>query len=256
MKITKKALAVMIAAAMLVSFTACQGEDTPSNTGGDTTTTLATTIETTATSDESSTTVIMEDETTAPGSAPDNPEVANMTFQDTRLYAASASILESGVFTLSIESEVMGKQLIARSGENMRVEFDEMFTLIIDGKMYVHDEENDVWYYLELDEDELDMSFTDMFDADALTLRDFGTADFNGDELFFEEFLEEGVIVRYFFDGDQIAGTKLVGGDIDPELLNQAMIITLEAGVGPRLLDVPMGAVSYEEYIERLMSGD
>jgi hypothetical protein len=249
-----KKLSVLLAAAMIMSFAACGNSEEDPVSSGETndTTTSATTTEppedtTAATTDSSG-----EDTTAKPDN---NSEPSGIS--GTRTYAALGDIFGGDTFSMVME---MGDYpfVMHRRGDDVYAEVFDMKVLIVDG--YYHLFSEGAAYRINTnDSEELGMMGEMMIDVDDLgmfpdfgdmTLLDSGTADFMGEELYFEE-LEEpnGALTRYFFDGD-----KLVGMASDDVI--QLKIISFSANVPADAFEIPEGyeVMDFADYMQNIMS--
>ncbi|MCL2755388.1 MAG: hypothetical protein FWD35_06715, partial [Oscillospiraceae bacterium] len=118
----------------------------------------------------------------------------------------------------------------------------------------------DVWVlYADMSPPEAGSEF---IDAQSLILLDVGTDEFDGRELYFEEYYESGVISRYFFDEDVIIGAIALKvpytfpKEFADNLINRVVFITIEEGVEDESkFDTPENAMSYAEYLQMVFGG-
>jgi hypothetical protein len=244
----KRVLAILSAAAIVFTFAACQEEETGSDRERSTTTAPTTDATTVATTEAA---------TTAP--LPIEAVPGTSTFEQTRLYAATADIISSDRFYMRAESDgIMGTYVVAADGDKFRMgmssDLFSMLVIVVDGKAYFYDNEHEIWHYTEADEQGLatlgvDVSgVADMFDVGSLVLTAVGIAEFMGRELYFEEFEDDDTTVRYFFDGNTLVGVT----DSDGDYVEITLTTTIPAG----LFDVPADAMTLEEYTQFLIDAD
>jgi hypothetical protein len=168
---------------------------------------------------------------------PPPSRVPETRIEDTRLYALN-EIIESGEHTFIIRDELFGTVSRYVSAGRTRYEAFGVTTLGIEGITYTYNAMLDVWYYEPDTDEEFFGDFTEELKNSVLL--DVGTADFNGQNLHFEEFFDAGEIWRYFFDGSDLAGVQHEGENLS---------MTIAAGV-PADVDfsVPANAVTIEEF--------
>jgi hypothetical protein len=258
----KKSIALFLTAGVLLMVTACSGDDTPK------TPFVTSEYDLRAEQNTSETTATTAAATTVAGDAPSEAtetfDVSGMSFEDTKLYAATYDIMSSDEFTIISSGEHIGSMTMMRSGDNMRIEMGFGVSVVVDGKIYALDVDNDIWYYTELDLADLaDLAEAgigaEMFNPDNLTLLGAGRALFAGEEMYFKDYEELDTRVRYFFcDDGKVVGSvilSILGNVLGIEnLTGQELNISLSASVPDDAFNVPDDAKTYEEYMDWLLS--
>jgi len=199
----KKILSLLLAAAMILTFAACNendpadsaksGETNAVTSAGDTTS-----GETDETKDPNET-----DETKDPNDTKEPAEGEPL--DGSKTMAAFELLLQDEFF---VEIEMMSIKL-ARKGADFYVNMMGQEMLLLDGTAYELDHDEKIAYFSEVDESDMEgladlpAMLDDLLPEDAV-VSDTGTAEFMGEELFFEEItsVENDVVMQHFFDED------------------------------------------------------
>lgn len=253
----KKLLALGLAGALLFALTACQEETTITTGQGD----IANNETTTAADGAEVVTVSM---------TANRLEPSNLPFEETLLYGATTEMRESGEYsvTMSFEDEnndIHIQTLYVKDGAYYVVHDGEIASVMTTEAMYGFCTQLEVWWETGFSPDEIGGGVDVLsFEGENLTLLGFGEADFCGDILTYEEFIESDMVVRYFFDTDgEIVGIRVMGAVINGQFDNgdfeeeEIIRITITAGIPEDVLDSFPNlddAISYEEYMEQFMA--
>jgi len=167
---------------------------------------------------------------------------------DTRLFAIDKNIISKGEFAVTVEMEMPFFGTVTQrsifSGERVRIETFGMVGLRVDDNWYIYNESLDVWY---IDEDGMfEIEPEPSLLGDSAILFDAGYDVFDGRLLYFEEYyFDDGDIVRYFFDGDELVGASAYDEEDDE---TYEMFMSVTADVPSDLFIPPTNIISYEEY--------
>ncbi|MCL2071045.1 MAG: hypothetical protein FWH07_02290 [Oscillospiraceae bacterium] len=177
----------------------------------------------------------------------DTPVEISATMDGTRALAIF-ELINGDEFVM--DADMMGaKMLMSRKGDELFVDVDMLGViktsiLVADGKMYLFNGGDMTYAVRDSNQEQLDKIFQ-LFDsfAEALSqlerasLIEMGTEvfDYTGDDLYYEELAVEGsAVTRYYFDGDDLIGTKMVE-------VGYSMPFFVSAEVPEDAFDIPEG---------------
>jgi hypothetical protein len=129
---------------------------------------------------------------------------APTTFEESRLYATLAVVRSGELFTRTVGEGFVPNVLIGRGSD-----FRNGVELFHGGVMYIHNDLTGIWA-----EDDGSWGTVQYIGTDFVLL-DSGTDTFRGEERCFEEFNEDGMLIRYFFDGAELVGRRVYGFDTE-----------------------------------------
>jgi hypothetical protein len=247
-----KLTAILLTAALLLALTACQGGESDSDSGND-------------------------GSASAGASAPDSPtsepprdvHEPQMRFEDTRLYAVTDFTRIGEPFAVSRVFDDSADVTIFRVNDTHIIADGELLRLTLGNVFWFRDDDGG-YRFVDPDWDDLDPDSdmaAMMFSADRFAFLESGTDEFEGRELFYEDFADgNSFVVRHFFDGDTLVGARFIGYTEDSPILPEDRVydsvglqwqLTVSSEIPDGAFEPPAGAVemSMDEYMEILMSG-
>jgi len=161
--------------------------------------------------------------------------------------------VEDGDFYLTMEMAAMGMSIYMEmytKNDNalviMQVWGMDVVSLVVDDVTYLIN--NDAQIYM-ISDDEVAMNVAEeLFEGADVDFVRNGTEEFDGRMLFFEEFInDEGTLMRFYFDGDIIAGIRSIEEMWGEEYTTDIYITAFGIGVSDDLFKIPAGYTLVDE---------
>jgi hypothetical protein len=262
----KKLLAILLVAALAFTLVAC-GEDTDTGSGGSGATVTTGGGQTAPTAPTPPTDATVPTEGTSP-----NPPNIDGSMSDTKFLAVLNALEESGTVAMemsadeqgvNVEMKVYGKDEDFYMFMDMGMEgmsLMQIQMLLVDGSLYFFNEEDKTYNVIELDADQTEEilggfgieDLANFGDLEAMKFLGDGNEEFDGKELFFEEFEMDSmgmkVNSKIFFDGNNIIGMSVAG---------QEIAMSISSDVPANAFAVPTGYTKSDEEMsfEEMIAG-